>query len=159
MRAKRFRRKGIVAAAILGTSLSMSSCVGDMPSQPDDLTSGISSSISDIEKSIEPSKEQSSKEQSSKEQSSKEQSSKEQSSKEQSSKETSSEESFDPYEEIPEPLYGPPPIKTSDVSNEISSEASKIKEKFDSSSNIPQDIYGPPVIEESEQPTEEFEPS
>ena len=139
MRAKRFRRKGIVAAAILGTSLSMSSCVGDMPSQPDDLTSGISSSISDIEKSIEPSKEQSSKEQ--------------------SSKETSSEESFDPYEEIPEPLYGPPPIKTSDVSNEISSEASKIKEKFDSSSNIPQDIYGPPVIEESEQPTEEFEPS
>ena len=56
-------------------------------------------------------------------------------------------------------LYGPPPIKTSDVSNEISSEASKIKEKFDSSSNIPQDIYGPPGIEESEKPTEEFEPS
>jgi len=90
MKEKRFRRT-IVAAAILGTSLSMSSfsCVKPLP-QPSDVSNVESSydASSEIPESVYgPPVEES---------------------------------SFNPSEEIPEPVYGPPPAEERESSEEKS---------------------------------------
>ena len=128
MKEKRFRRT-IVAAAILGTSLSMSSfsCVKPLQPQPSDVSNVESSydASSDIpvvvygppveERSFDPSSQIP----------------------EDVYGPPIDEDDYEPEEEIPEPVYGPPPAEERESSEEKS---------FDPRSEIPVMVYGPPEM-------------
>ncbi len=127
MKEKRFRRT-IVAAAILGTSLSMSSfsCVKPLP-QPSDVSNVESSydASSEIPESVYgPPVEESSFNPS-------------EEIPESVYGPPVEESSFNPSEEIPEPVYGPPPAEERESSEEKS---------FDPRSEIPVMVYGPPEM-------------